>query len=59
MDTLRRTIEAAAEKIRKVVKDITGDGKLPHREMAETRQTSEEKGDPGRFNPLGNLDKLT
>jgi uncharacterized protein YjbJ (UPF0337 family) len=59
MGTLKGTAEKAIGKIREVVADIAGDGKLSEQDKAEQQLAEESKNDSGRLNPLGNLNRLT
>jgi len=58
MGTLKGTAENAIGKIKEVVAEIVGDGKL--REEGKVEQRADpEKSESGGIKPLGNLDRLT
>jgi len=59
MGTLKGTAEKAIGKIRQVVADIAGDGKLSEQDKAEQQLADDSKNNSSRLNPLGNLNRLT
>jgi uncharacterized protein YjbJ (UPF0337 family) len=59
MGTLKGTAENAIGKIKEVVAEIIGDGKLRDEGKIEQGDANKEKSDSGGIKPLGNLDRLT
>jgi uncharacterized protein YjbJ (UPF0337 family) len=59
MGTLKGTAEKAIGKIKEVVAEIVGDGKLREEGKVEQRNANQEKSESGGIKPLGNLDRLT
>jgi uncharacterized protein YjbJ (UPF0337 family) len=59
MGTLKGTAEKAIGKIKEVVAEIAGDGKLRDEGKVEQRNANQEKSESGGIKPLGNLDRLT
>jgi uncharacterized protein YjbJ (UPF0337 family) len=59
MGTLKGTAEKAIGKVKEVVAEIIGDGKLRDEGKVEQGEANKEKSDSGKLKPLGNLDRLT
>jgi len=59
MGTLKGTAEKAIGKIKEVVAEIVGDGKLREEGKVEQHNDNQEKSESGGIKPLGNLDRLT
>jgi len=59
MGTLKGTAENAIGKIKEVVAEIIGDGKLRDEGKIEQGDANKAKSNSGGIKPLGNLDRLT
>jgi uncharacterized protein YjbJ (UPF0337 family) len=59
MGSLKATADKGIGKVKELVAEIIGDGKLRDEAKLDQQKADEEKNASGGFKPLGNLDRLT